>query len=357
MPVLCGRKTESEKFAGALRTYAIEALMGDGKALQAGTSHNLGQHFATAYGIEFLDQHAAAARSRWSTSWGTSTRLIGGAHHDPRRRLGARPAAEGGALPGRDRAHPAPQGRLERGGPAEGPRGRRPCCVGGIRVAPRRPRPVPARLQVRRLGDARGAAAARGGAQGHREGPVRPRAPRQPGEGVRAARRPGRRACSEILAAMQKDLLEKARAFVAANTTRVATYDEFKEAMAEKRGFIVAGWNGDPAIEARIKEETKATIRVIPMGDPPRRPASSPARKAARSSSHRRTDARPVRSADRPTVVSAAVVRFRFVRLGKPRGKPSPVHPEALRSRRATRDPQSQCRQIPRDASDRGPSG
>jgi prolyl-tRNA synthetase len=72
----------------------------------------------------------------------------------------------------------------------------------------------------------------------------------------------------EILDGMQKDLLERARAFVAANTTRVASYDEFKQVMAEKRGFIVAGWNGDPAVEAQIKDETKATIRVIPMGEP-----------------------------------------------------------------------------------------
>ena len=77
MPVVWGRKSESEKFAGALRTYAIEALMGDGKALQAGTSHNLGQHFATAYGIEFLDKDQQRALP-WSTSWGTSTRNIGG---------------------------------------------------------------------------------------------------------------------------------------------------------------------------------------------------------------------------------------------------------------------------------------
>src|SRR5215510_7974256 len=77
MPVIWGRKTESEKFAGALRTYAIEALMGDGRALQDGTSHNLGQHFATAYGIEYLDKNQQRALP-WSTSWGTSTRRIGG---------------------------------------------------------------------------------------------------------------------------------------------------------------------------------------------------------------------------------------------------------------------------------------
>jgi prolyl-tRNA synthetase len=72
----------------------------------------------------------------------------------------------------------------------------------------------------------------------------------------------------ELLDTIQKDLLERARAFVAASTTRVSSYDEFKQVMADKRGFIVAGWNGDPKVEARIKEETKATIRVIPMGEP-----------------------------------------------------------------------------------------
>jgi prolyl-tRNA synthetase len=71
-----------------------------------------------------------------------------------------------------------------------------------------------------------------------------------------------------LLDTIQQELLEQARARMKASTTRVASYDEFKQVMAEKRGFIVAGWNGDPRIEARIKEETKATIRVIPMGDP-----------------------------------------------------------------------------------------
>ena len=111
MPVLNGRKTDSEKFAGALRTYAIEALMGDGKALQAGTSHNLGQHFSTAYGIEFLDKNQQRAEAL--------VHLLGhlDAHdrrddHDPRRRLGADPAAARGALPGGDRADPAAEGRL-----------------------------------------------------------------------------------------------------------------------------------------------------------------------------------------------------------------------------------------------------
>jgi prolyl-tRNA synthetase len=68
---------------------------------------------------------------------------------------------------------------------------------------------------------------------------------------------------AELLGLIQADLLERARRFVAENTTRASTYDELKEVMREKRGFIVAGWNGDAAVEARIKEETKATIRVM----------------------------------------------------------------------------------------------
>src|SRR5207247_7254313 len=77
MPVITGVKTESERFAGALRTYAIEALMQDNKALQAGTSHNLGQNFAKAFGVQY--QTAAGSLEHvWNTSWGVSTRLIGG---------------------------------------------------------------------------------------------------------------------------------------------------------------------------------------------------------------------------------------------------------------------------------------
>jgi prolyl-tRNA synthetase len=72
---------------------------------------------------------------------------------------------------------------------------------------------------------------------------------------------------AELLETIQADLLEQARAFVAENTTRVSTYDELKEVMREKRGFIVAGWNGDPVVEARIKEETKATIRVMAIDE------------------------------------------------------------------------------------------
>jgi len=77
MPVVAGRKSESEKFAGAERTYSIEALMGDGRALQAGTSHNLGQNFAKAFEIRFQARDKSLQHV-YGTSWGVSTRLIGG---------------------------------------------------------------------------------------------------------------------------------------------------------------------------------------------------------------------------------------------------------------------------------------
>src|ERR1041385_256113 len=77
MPVITGRKTEAEKFAGALRTYSCEALMQDNKALQAGTSHNLGQNFAKAFALKFQAEHGGQEFA-WNTSWGVSTRLIGG---------------------------------------------------------------------------------------------------------------------------------------------------------------------------------------------------------------------------------------------------------------------------------------
>ena len=92
MPVVDGQKSESEKFAGASTTYSIEALMGDGRALQAGTSHNLGQNFAKAFEIQFQGRDKTLQHA-WTTSWGVTTRLIGARDHDPRRRQRTDPAA------------------------------------------------------------------------------------------------------------------------------------------------------------------------------------------------------------------------------------------------------------------------
>ena len=118
MPVIDGQKSDSEKFAGASRTYSIEALMGDGRALQAGTSHNLGQNFAKAFEIQFQGRDKTVQHA-WTTSWGVSTRLIGGVDHDARRRQRADPAAQGRAVSGRHRADPA--GQLAGDGAAAGP--------------------------------------------------------------------------------------------------------------------------------------------------------------------------------------------------------------------------------------------
>jgi prolyl-tRNA synthetase len=265
MPVVWGRKSESEKFAGALRTYAIEALMSDGKALQAGTSHNLGQHFATAYGIEFLDKNQERALP-WSTSWGTSTRNIGGfimTHGDD----------SGLVLPPKIAPYqvvivpiPPRKGDWSEAVLPKAREVRDRLKAAGVRVhlddrdqfqpgfkySDWEMRGVPLRLEI-------------GPKDIEKDQCVLVRRDTREKAFVPLAALAGD--APARLAAMQNDLLERARRYVADNTTRVKTYDEFKEVMATKRGFILAGWNGDAAVEARIKEETKATIRVIPLGE------------------------------------------------------------------------------------------
>ena len=263
MPVVFGRKSESEKFAGALRTYAIEALMGDGKALQAGTSHNLGQHFATASGIEFLDKDQQRALP-WSTSWGTSTRNIGGlvmTHGDD----------SGLILPPRVAPYqvvivPIPPRKGDwseavlpkarevlaalRGAGVRAHLDDRDQHQPGFKFADWEMRGVPLRLEI-------------GPKDIEKDQAVLVRRDTRekafvPLAGLAAA-------AQERLETLQGDLLARARRFVADNTTRVSGYDEFKRVMAERRGFLVAGWCEDAACEAAIKQETKATVRVIPI--------------------------------------------------------------------------------------------
>jgi prolyl-tRNA synthetase len=267
MPVVWGRKSESEKFAGALRTYSIEALMGDGKALQAGTSHNLGQHFATAYGIEFLDKDQQRALP-WSTSWGTSTRMIGGlimTHGDD----------AGLILPPKVAPYqvvivPIP--------PRKGdwnesvlPKAREVMATlraAGVRVhlddrdtqqpgfkyADWEMRGVPLRLEV-------------GPKDVEKDQCVLVRRDTREKAFVPLASLAER--ARELLDALQRDLLDRARRFLADNTSRAGSYDEFKRVMGDKRGFIVAGWCGSAECEAKIKEETRATVRVIPIEGTP----------------------------------------------------------------------------------------
>jgi prolyl-tRNA synthetase len=266
MPVLHGRKTESEKFAGALRTYAIEALMGDGRALQAGTSHNLGQHFSEAYGIEYLDRQQQRAKP-WSTSWGSSTRLIGGlimSHGDDAGLILPPKVAPYQVVivpippkKGDVKETVLPKARevqaMLRGAGIRVHLDERDQFQPGYKYADWEMRGVPVRLEL-------------GPKDIEKDSCVLVRRENRAKEFVPLAGTASRLAA--LLDTIQADLLEQARARVKASTTRVSSYDEFKQAMADTRGFIVAGWNGDPKVEARIKEETKATIRVIPMGEP-----------------------------------------------------------------------------------------
>ena len=183
MPVIDGQKTESEKFAGAERTYSIEALMRDGRALQAGTSHNLGQNFAKVFDIKFQARDKSV-QYVYGTSWGVSTRMIGGVimtHGD-----------DGGLiLPPRVAPYqvviiPIPRGNWKETIAAEGAGDPRRAGRARHPRHARRPRLADARLEVQRVGDARRAAAAGNRSEGPREVAGRPRAPRHAREVVRA---------------------------------------------------------------------------------------------------------------------------------------------------------------------------
>jgi prolyl-tRNA synthetase len=263
VPVIPGRKSESEKFAGALRTYSVEALMGDGKALQGATSHNLGQHFATAYGIEYLDRNQERAKP-WSTSWGASTRMIGGLimTHGDESGLVLPPTV----APYQVVIVPIPP-RKGDWNEAVLPKTRevlaalrasgirahlddRDTQQPGFKYADWEMRGVPLRLEL-------------GPKDIEKDQCVLVRRDNREKASVPLAGAPAR--IRELLDQIQKDLRERARKFLADNTTRVSSWDEFRQIMADRRGFLIAGWCGDADCEAKIKQETKATVRVIPL--------------------------------------------------------------------------------------------
>ncbi|MFN9214555.1 MAG: proline--tRNA ligase [Gemmatimonadota bacterium] len=281
MPVVTGQKTESEKFAGALRTYSCEALMQDNKALQAGTSHNLGQNFAKAFDLTFQDEQGGQSYA-WNTSWGVSTRMIGGLvmthsddnglvcpprlaptevviipiwkSDDERARVveaAHRAKAELAAWTGRgatDRLRVRVDDRD----------GIKP----GAKYYEWEMRGVPLRLEI-------GPKDLEKGSVFSARRDTRAKAP------LAMAGLP--EAVAGLLETVQRDLFEAARARREANSPRgVTSSDRFKEIIDGPGGFVYAGWNGDPAVEARVKEETKATIRCIP--DPEFRSAEAPTR-------------------------------------------------------------------------------
>ncbi len=262
MPVITGRKTDSERFAGALRTYAIEALMQDNKALQAGTSHNLGQNFAKAFDVTFQTADGGLDHV-WNTSWGVSTRLVGGlimTHGDDQGLVCPPRLAQWQVVivpiwkTDEDRARVAEVGdRLVAELRASGIRTHHDAREGmkpGAKYYEWEGRGVPFRLELgpRDLANQTVMLARRTG------GPKEP----LPMAGL-AAR------LHQEMERMQVALFEAARARREAASFRgPKSKQEFIDFLEGTGGFVYAGWCGDPAVEAEIKEQTKATIRVIP---------------------------------------------------------------------------------------------
>jgi prolyl-tRNA synthetase len=268
MPVLIGRKSETERFPGAERTYCLEAMMQDKKALQAGTSHNLGQNFARAFDISFLDR--ANQRSLvHTTSWGVSTRLIGAlimCHSDD----------DGLVIPPRIAPVQVAVVPLYKNDQEK----TEVMAFVAQAVERLKEKLDPLRIKVDTRDDQRPADRFFHWVQ---QGvPLRIEVgPKDVQKGtamfVRRDNREKRpvglagiaQEAAALLTSMQEDLHAKAKAFREANTHRVDSYAEFKRVIEEEGGFVLAHWNGSADVEAKIKEETKATLRCIPLGGEP----------------------------------------------------------------------------------------
>ncbi|MEQ9591534.1 MAG: proline--tRNA ligase [Cyclobacteriaceae bacterium] len=265
VPVIKGKKSEGEKFPGAVDTYCIEALMQDGKALQAGTSHFLGQNFAKAFDVQFAGKDGKLDYV-WGTSWGVSTRLIGGlimAHSDD----------DGLILPPKlapihvvivpifktDEELAKISEKAEQISIAVRKKGfvvkfdNRDTHKPGFKFAEYELKGVPVRIAI---------------------------GPRDIQNGtVEMARRDTKEKKTvqfdevvdmipSLLDEIQKNIFNRALAFRKEKTTKVDTYEEFKKVLDGKAGFILAHWDGSAETEGAIKDETKATIRCIPLDAP-----------------------------------------------------------------------------------------
>jgi prolyl-tRNA synthetase len=262
MPVIKGRKSEGEKFPGALDTYCIEAMMQDGKALQAGTSHFLGQNFAKAFNVQFAGKDGKLEYV-WGTSWGVSTRLMGAlimAHSDD----------DGLVLPPKlapihvvivpifktDEELEAISGKAAEIKDALQKQGftvkfdNRDTHKPGFKFAEWELKGVPVRIAI---------------------------GPRDLQQGtVEVARRDTKEkkvmkldevsiAVPTLLNDIQENIFKKSLHFRDEHITKVDSFQEFKDVLDQKGGFISAHWDGTPETETSIKEETKATIRCIPL--------------------------------------------------------------------------------------------
>ncbi|WP_207436206.1 proline--tRNA ligase [Sabulibacter ruber] len=265
LPVVRGKKTPNERFAGAIETYCIEGLMQDGKALQAGTSHFLGQNFAQAFDVKFATKEGGLEHV-WGTSWGVSTRLMGAlvmAHSDD----------EGLVLP--PKLAPIQVVIV-------------PIYKGEEQLAQISEKVLALKKQL----EAKGISVKYDDRDTERPGfkfaewelkgvPVRIAIGGRDLENGTAevARRDTKEKSSQqfddlvnyvpaLLDEIQENIFQKALAFREANTTKVDSYEEFKRVLDEKPGFVLAHWDGTPETEERIKEETKATIRCIALDSP-----------------------------------------------------------------------------------------
>ncbi len=264
VPVIKGVKTESERFAGALDTYCIEALMQDGKALQAGTSHFLGQNFAKAFDVKFANKEGKQEHV-WASSWGVSTRLMGAlimSHSDDK----------GLVLPPKlapfqvvivpihktdeqlaeiDAVVAKMKSAMEAKGISvkyDNRANQRP----GWKFAEYELKGVPVRMAI--------------GGRDLENGTIEV-ARRDTLEKETLQQEDIENKIEHLLAQIQDNLFQKAQAMNEQKTYVVNTYDEFKETLEKTPGFIMAHWDGTAETEQKIKEETKATIRCIPLNN------------------------------------------------------------------------------------------
>ena len=268
IPVITGQKSDAERFAGAARTYSLEAMMGDGKALQAGTSHNLGQNFAKGFGIQFQDVDGER-KYAWTTSWGASTRLIGGVimvHGDESGlQMPPRVAPIQVAIvpiwrkePEREVVAEAVAGleaQLRRAGVRIHTDWREE--TPGFKFNDWELRGVPLRLEVGPKD-----------VQNHQAVLVRrdsrPRAKEMLPQDQVAER------AQQLLVEIQQSLYQRALDFRKSRTYRADDFAALERLMADREhlGFVEAWWCGDGACEAEVKTKTQATIRNLPLAQP-----------------------------------------------------------------------------------------
>ncbi len=264
MPVVRGRKTVSERFAGALDTYCIEALMQDGKALQAGTSHFLGQNFAKAFDVKFTNKEGKIDHV-WATSWGVSTRLIGAlimAHSDdaglvlPPKLAPIQvviiPVYKTDAEFDQITAIANDLSTKLKMRNISVKYDQRDTQRPGFKFAEYEMKGVPVRLAI--------------GARDLENGTVEV-VRRDTKEKQTISRDNLDQFVEDLLGEIQSNIYTKALHFRNQNTREVNSYDEFKRVLDEQPGFISAHWDGTPETEKQIKDETKATIRCIPLNN------------------------------------------------------------------------------------------